>query len=88
MMRYFFFLPSAESLLAGRVGVATAAGRAVNSTCSAHAVMASMRGAFTGAVGVSSIAAATDKNLASATSAQVVPGTDPHRSAPADEGWI
>ena len=87
-MRYFFLLPSAESLLAGRVGVPTTAGRAVNSTGSAHAVMASMRSALSGAVGVSPIAAATDKNLAPTTSAQVVTGTDPHRPVPADEGWI
>ena len=86
-MRYFFFLPSTESLLAGRVGVPTTACRAVNSTCSAHAVMASTRGALTGAVGVSPIAAATDKHLATATGAHVVPGTDQHRAVQADEGW-
>ena len=75
-MRYFFFLPSAESLLAGRVGVATTACRAVNNARSAHAVMASERGALTGAIVVSPITVATDKNLATATGAQVVAGTD------------
>ena len=87
-MRYFFFLPSSESLLAGRIGVAAVACRAVNSTGSAHTVMASARGALTGAVVVSPITVTTDKNLATATRAQVVAGTDPHRSAPADEGWF
>jgi hypothetical protein len=86
-MRYFFFLPRAESALAGRVGVPTAACRAVNSTGSAHAVMASVRGALTGAVGVSPITVTTDKHLATATGAHVVPGTHQHRSVQADEGW-
>jgi hypothetical protein len=87
-MRYFFFLSSAESALAGRVGVAAAACRAVNGTGSAHTVMASARSALTGAVVVSPITVTTDKHLATATSAQVVSGTAQHRSVQADEGWF
>ena len=86
-MRYFFFLPSAESALAGRVAVPATVCRAVNSTGSAHAVMASERGALTGAVVVSPITVTTDKHLATATGAHVVPGTDHHRCVQADEGW-
>jgi hypothetical protein len=87
-MRYFFFFASAGSSLASSVGVPTTACRAVNGTCSAHAVTASTRGALTGAVPVSPITTAADKHLATATGTQVVSGTDRHRSVQADEGWI
>ncbi len=87
-MRYFFFFPSPEPSLAGRVVVPAPGCPAVASAGSAQALPAGECGALTGAVGVPPIAVTADDDLTMAAGTEVVAGTGQHRHAKADEGWI
>jgi hypothetical protein len=87
-MRYFSFLPGPESSLACRVVVPPPACQTVARTGSVQALLASKFGTLTGAVVVSPVTVATDKDLTVAAGTAVVASTGHHRHEKADEGWI
>jgi len=87
-MRYFSFLSGPESSLACRVVVPAPACQTVARTGSEQALLASKFSTLTGAVVVSPVTVATDKDLAVAAGTAVVASTGQHRHEKTDEGWI
>ena len=87
-MRYFFFLPVPEPLLACRVVMAALGGRTVAAARLAQAFPAGVHSTRTRTVVISPITVMTDKDLTTATSTGVVADTGQHRQAMVDEGSV
>ena len=87
-MRYFFFLPVPEPLLACRVVMAALGGRTVAAARLAQAFPAGLHSTRTRTVVISPVTVTTDKDLTAAAGTDVVADTGQHRQAKADEGWI
>ena len=87
-MRYFFFLPVPEPLLACRVVMAALGGRTVAAARLAQAFPAGRHSTRTRTVVISPVTVTTDKDLTAAAGTDVVADTGQHRQAKADEGWI
>ena len=83
-MRYFFFLPVPEPLLACRVVMAALGGRTVAAARLAQAFPAGLHSTRT--VVISPVTVTTDKDLTAAAGTDVVADTGQHRQAKADEG--